>query len=205
MNDTVQTISFKDGAKLEIKADCDPGSPRDWDNMGQMVCFHARYNFGDKHDYRHEDYADWDAIQEQIEKDYNVAIILPMFMMDHSGLSICCDSSMFRACDSAGWDWGQIGFVFVTVEKLKEEYSVDEITDDILEMATKVLLGEVETYNQYVSGEVYGFVLYDTCPTCGNEGKEIDSCWGFFGSNFKENGIIDHLPKKYREEFLVEA
>ena len=26
-------------------------SPRDWDNMGTMVCWHSRYTLGDKHDH----------------------------------------------------------------------------------------------------------------------------------------------------------
>ena len=25
--------------------------PRSWDNIGTMVCFHSRYNLGDKHYY----------------------------------------------------------------------------------------------------------------------------------------------------------
>lgn len=27
-------------------------SPRKWDNLGRMICFHSRYSLGDKHDYR---------------------------------------------------------------------------------------------------------------------------------------------------------
>ena len=27
-------------------------SPREWDNLGTMVCFHGRHNLGDKHDYK---------------------------------------------------------------------------------------------------------------------------------------------------------
>ena len=27
-------------------------SPREWDNLGRMICFHSRYTLGDKHDYR---------------------------------------------------------------------------------------------------------------------------------------------------------
>ena len=42
--------------ELEVVQDTDPESPRTWDNLGTMVCFHKRYELGDKTDYRTEDY-----------------------------------------------------------------------------------------------------------------------------------------------------
>lgn len=36
---------------LKIVHDEDVESPREWDNIGKMVCFHNRYSLGDKHDY----------------------------------------------------------------------------------------------------------------------------------------------------------
>ena len=38
-------------------------------------------------------------------------LILPLYLMDHSGLSIRTSSELFRMCDSAGWDWGCVGFI----------------------------------------------------------------------------------------------
>jgi hypothetical protein len=29
-----------------------------------------------------------------------------------------------------------------------------------------------------------------SCPVCG---KELDSCWGFYGSDYDENGMTDHI------------
>ena len=37
--------------KLEIAFDTDPQSPREWDNLGTMVCWHNRHSFGDDHSY----------------------------------------------------------------------------------------------------------------------------------------------------------
>jgi hypothetical protein len=42
--------------RLEIAHDTDPESPREWDNLGTMVCWHNRYKLGDEHDY--EDMSD---------------------------------------------------------------------------------------------------------------------------------------------------
>lgn len=35
------------GYTIKIYHDEDAESPRDWDNLGEMVCFHRRYNLGD--------------------------------------------------------------------------------------------------------------------------------------------------------------
>jgi hypothetical protein len=41
---------------LKIVHDDDSINPReDYDNFGKMVCWHSRYNLGDKHDYRNPD------------------------------------------------------------------------------------------------------------------------------------------------------
>ena len=39
--------------RIRISADESAGDPRtDWDcNVGRMICWHSRYNLGDKHDY----------------------------------------------------------------------------------------------------------------------------------------------------------
>lgn len=37
--------------KLIVEREDYPDNPRSWDNIGTMVCFHSRYNLGDKHYY----------------------------------------------------------------------------------------------------------------------------------------------------------
>lgn len=131
------------------------------------------------------------------------------------------------------WDAGCIGFVYITKETaFKElvEYVLDEngekikiehthpngqstwsyktqlLTDETWkERAEEVIEAEVETYNQYLQGDVFGFTLTKTaiqqnkCPHCGEviseyeEEVEVDSCWGFYGCEIETNGILDHL------------
>jgi hypothetical protein len=38
-----------------------------------------------------------------------------------------------------------------------------------------VLAGEVKTFDQYLRGDVYGYVVTDP------DGNEVDSCWGLYG------------------------
>ena len=55
-NDTlVETIELEHGVKVHIHRDdhdTDFANPRANDNLGVMVCFHRRYNLGDKHDFK---------------------------------------------------------------------------------------------------------------------------------------------------------
>ena len=54
---------------------------------------------------------------------------------------------------------------------------------------------EVQIYDQYLRGDVYGYNLYQADPPIGEEDEpeweEIDSCWGFYGTDIIENGIAD--------------
>jgi hypothetical protein len=175
---TIESFNHK-GFTVEIEADECPESPREWDNLSEMVCFHTRYNLGDKnHGYNSKDFSGWEELQNMIEKDHRPVVILPLYMMDHSGLTISTNPERFRAFDQQGWDWGQIGFVFVSREKALEECGGKIITPKICELAEKVLLGEVETYAQYLRGDVYSYSIKDA------DGEVVDSCSGFYGLEY---------------------
>lgn len=181
---------------LKIFIDESPENPRTaWDNLGTMVCFHKRYDLGDNHNYSSSDYDSWDEMEKAIIKQEDVAVILPLYLYDHSGITM--NTTGF----SCGWDSGQVGFIFVSRETLRKEYSVKRISNKIVEKATKLLIGEVETYDQYICGDVYGFKVFkvETCDNGCEHEEEIDSCWGFYGDNFIENGLIEHVDKEFAE------
>lgn len=165
------------GCTIEIHADKEPQSPREWDNLGKILCFHSRYNLGDKNEYDKSKYSSWNEFKKAIEKDFRPVIIFPIYMMDHSGLSISTDTEFFRGCDPQGWDWGIIGFAFVSREDALREYGAKIVSKKVKEKSEKVLRCEVETWGHYVSGEVYGYTIND------ENGEEVDSCWGNFGYN----------------------
>lgn len=156
---------------VKIEYDPEPLNPRkEYDNLGIMVCFHRRYNLGDETDYRSEDYHSWDELREAIEKNEDPVVILPLYLHDHSGLTM-------RTSDFGDhWDSGQVGFIYLPREKAKKEYG--KLTKKNLKNAKEVLEGEVDTYDEYLGGQVYGFVIEDE-----NE-EEIESLWGIFGLNY---------------------
>jgi hypothetical protein len=180
--------------EIEIVPDSDPESPREWDSLGTMVCFHRRYNLGDKHDYRHSDYDGWEEMEKAIIKNENAGVILPLYLYDHSGITI---STTGFSCD---WDSGQIGFIFISKEKMLKEYGGKIVTKKLKERVEKYLVGQVETYDQYLTGDVYGYRIYEVC-TCdhGHEHREeIDSCWGYYGEDScmeEADSIVNSLIK----------
>lgn len=191
--------TFKKGNQiLEIYQNCGQADdPRTWDNMGTMVCFHRRYSLGDKQDtIDFNDFSSWNEMKQFIIKKLDAAVILPLYMYDHSGITIRTYPFECR------WDSGQIGFIYATRKAIRESYGVKLVTKKVKERAEKHLLGEVETYDQYVTNDVYGFRLKTVSVLAdGNEEgeEETDSCWGFFGSDWKNNGIFDHVEGKFEE------
>lgn len=330
-------------------------SPRDWDNLGKMVCWHSRHSLGDKHDHADTDdlfksllrdvmdkklmkriilhvkqgkcenlklaynrsskewelmtksascvsytpisedmtreekitnmvnyhvknvqkalgpkwYTEYtfpapidfesdvllDSIMEFVDakdivdfvKEYYT--ILPLYLYDHSGLTM--NTSGF----SCRWDSGQVGWIYCSHERCEKEtgytkeelfstnkhrrpkvgervkiasqadfgqvksisgkklvvdfdynkaldfrkpenlvnVTFEDITEVLANRAEEMLEGEVETFDQYLTGDVYGFVLET------NDGDHIESCWGFYGDDFKENGMTDHIPDEYQD------
>jgi hypothetical protein len=178
--------------RIDIIQDTDPESPRTWDNLGTMVCFHSRYNLGDKHNYNHKDYNGWDEMEKDIIKHENVGVILPLYLYDHSGITM--NTTGF----SCSFDSGQVGFIFISKEKIREEYGVKRITQKVRDRITKNLVGEVETYDQYLTGDVYGYRITDT-----ETDEELDSCWGFYGSDYcmtEAKGIVGYYLEKDKPE-----
>ena len=174
--------------ELKIEQDTNPYSPREDDNFGTMVCFHKRYELGDKTDYRTEDYDSWEELKEGIIKNEGEVVILPLYLYDHSGITISTSSFSCR------WDSGQVGFIFVSKYKIKKE-GIDE---------TKVeqyLIDEVKVYDQYLTGDVWGYNVYEVsiCDK-GHEHKElVESCYGFYGHDECESeghSVIQHLEKE---------
>jgi hypothetical protein len=161
----------------EIVKDADPQNPREErDNLGTMVFLHKRYQLGDKHDLSS------DEVVAMTKRDD--IIWLPVYMFDHSGLTLRTDPSEFQACDPHGWDWGQLGIIYVTHADVLREWEVKEVTPELRERVERVLRIEVETYSQYLQGDVWGYSVTDS------DGTVLDSCYGFYG-NFADMLLVE--------------
>jgi hypothetical protein len=154
-----------------------------------MVCFHRRYNLGDKHE--------WTAPGLVKYAESKKCISLPLYLYDHSGISISTTPFTGRA-QHAEWDSGQVGYIIVSLSKVREEYGIKKVSKKVREQVLLNLEAEVKEYDQYLKGEVYGYVIKEhiVCDSCEHDDeKEIDSCWGFIGEPedvlIEARGVVD--------------
>lgn len=170
---------------IRIVNDEDPQDPREDDNVATFAFFHNRYSLGDKNvGFTAEDFSGWDEMAKHIIKTFKPVCIKPVCLYDHSGITI--RTSGFSDIDSMRWDWGQIGFAFVTREKALKEYGTksNRITPAIKKQCEKMLDAEIETYDQYLTGQVYGYIVET------DSGEQVDSCFGMFGLDYTKQEAI---------------
>ena len=115
-------------------------------------------------------------------------------------------------------------YLYVNLANLRQKYT--ELMGGtcnrktLIAWANKTLDAEEKTVRQYLDGEVYGFIverkplnwredtdyLYTQLTTDEDkEWEEVDSCWGFYGSDPMENGMSEYLdPMAYVKADFVE-
>lgn len=184
------------GYTLKIFYDESPESPREWDNLGRIAYKSSRYTLGEE---EISDPCDWlidkleytevgvkrilerelmnnhtDEFRKFLEAKFlDKFIALPVYIYEHSGISLSTTPFGCR------WDSGQVGYIYCTVAEAKAEGWKKEWLDgrSIRQAALDVFRGAIETFSQYLNGDVYGFELENP------DGDEIYSCWGFFGDD----------------------
>ena len=179
---------------LRIYPDMDPESPREWDNLGTIfMTGMEKYSFNETSGggdwlgfIEHEitgirAYADiedkmsalfdrdegeyWQVIERLFDEFF---VWLPLYYNGHK--------LYFRNEEE--------GMIFIARTDLEKEKLSEK-------RALEVFKAEIETLNQYLTGEVYGYELVDTDDA--EIGDHIDSCWGFYGEDIYTNGITDHV------------
>jgi hypothetical protein len=173
------------GLNIEIYYDDDSANdPRDWPNVSVMVCWHRRANLGDEQvdlDFVRSEFGDKpeSAIRTWLVSEYDALpnSIMPLYLYEHSGMTICTGPF------NDPFDSGQVGFVFATERTMRECCGDDWRTKGHYSRGGKVwwktvretIDAEVKTYDSFLRGEVYYFVVEDF------EGNVLDSCGGFVG------------------------
>lgn len=226
-NDAIHEEEYK-GLNIYIIPDDDPQASNpieDYDNLGKQVYWHRRMNLGHCHEITNkmspEDWLrwqvgehlkvnTWDVYSDKYEKfeemtleelwkefeKYN--LVIPVHAYEHGGITISASGRR------AGWDSfdsGQLGFVYVSHEDIKKEFNVKRLTKKVLEKAEKILRDEVSNYDDYLTGQVYGFVIEN------QHEEELDSCWGFLG-NYKycledAKSAADRLVEEQEKELKL--
>lgn len=155
------------GFTIRVEPDDVPESPRDWDNLGTMVCNYGGYTLGDEQ-FNSDNYDGWDDLEKRLIEDKGAVVILPLVLLDHSGLRMDVGSGNTVHGYTCQWDIGRVGFIYCTQEDMDKE-GVSK------ERVKKILRSEVKTYDQYLMGDVYFYSVED------DEGEHVDSCGGIYG------------------------
>lgn len=164
------------GYTLTIEQDEYPANPRtEWDNLSTFALFHNRYVLANETDYRTEDFGGWDELALQAIKD-GAAAVVPVYGYDHGLLSI--STKVEQGWWHYAWDGGQLGIAFITREQARKEYGWKYITQKRINKLWEALRAEVETYNQYLTGDVWTYLV--EAP----DGELVDSCSGYYGYEY---------------------
>lgn len=177
MHDPVYEEAYQ-GHTIKIYNVPDSDSPREWSNLGTLICWHRRYRLDDSHQFDRpeaflrdlagvSDHSDL-SMEQLRDRAECKAILLPVFLYDHSGLAM---NTIGFHCP---WDSGQVGYVYVTLAAVRTEFGVKRVSKALREKAEDILRGEIVSYDAYLGGRVYGYVIE-------RDGEEIDACWGFVG------------------------
>lgn len=185
MSDYIRKETTPSGFTAEVVYDPDPTNPcKEWDQLGTVALDkRSRYDFGNER---------LDSARLQVIGTSDDYIKLPIYIYDHSGITI--NTTGF----SCPWDSGCVGLIYVHKDKLRKEYDTTRITPKLRERVLTTLRAEIESLDQYLTGQVYGWRVLDP------EGNDLESCYGYFGTVdecMKEGmSVVQH----YEEEALKE-
>lgn len=177
--------------KLVIEHDEFGEKPNLWFDS-RMFCIHGRYDIGDEHDHSRDYGKPMDSFKKYIYKVLEGRVILPIYLLDHSGLRV---STEYFSCS---WDSMQIGYIFVTRDQILKEYGVTRLTPTIRREISNRLKEQVKTYDTYIRGDVYCLSLYEMVynkDTNRVEEINIGSCGGIY-----KDGTTEQFKDTIMEE-----
>lgn len=235
MDTTIETFDHA-GLTVSIgwEEDSSPFNPREMgDELGTMVCWHPDYLLGD---YQlaggavetvyetgggRSDFRSMEVLERYLRRVQGAVCILPLYLLDHSGLAMSAGSNYVGRGDTAsggrdswgnarGWDTTMVGFIYTTAERVQELCGAPVRAGDAFycprdwpadrsarEWVESQLRCEVSTYDSYLQGEVYWYTVEN------DRGEILDSCGGFLGGGCDAQGReldpLDYVRQEARE------
>lgn len=126
------------------------------------------YSWDDfEYDLRLEDREAIDEALARIEASGKI-IMLPLYLLDHSGLSIRTSSF------GDPWDSGKVGVIYVLTSHAREEFGWKRISEPRRQQIEDILRGEVAEYDAYLRGDCWMWTAID------GEGQVVDGYGGFY-------------------------
>lgn len=163
-----------------VVRDEEPTNPREFSNLGRMVCSHRRYNLGDDVEtlgftFKADNFGGWADVEKYLREEEGAAVILPLYLYDHG------DITMSTKPFSCRFDSGQVGFIYATAADINDVLFAPGATqEERVEKARKNLEIEVEIYDNYLRGDVHGWQVVDA------DGNHVDGCFGYYGDGGRD-------------------
>ena len=182
----MKDYKLTEGRILRVEQDIYAESPNEWSADIFIVYAHRDFTVKREGFVPSEIFDHYNNTPDDRFTNYYV---FPLYAYIHSGVSL----SLNRGSDR--WDTSFKGFVLVKKSCFTNISEAEESAENL-----------VETWNQYLFGDVYQFVVIKTteCPNCHHIEETIeDSCGGFYGDDPKTNGMLEHFSYKLIEEEVI--
>ena len=181
--------------QAELIYDQHADNPRECDNLGTILIAPNKAHWVASPDVAVDTsiplgknpYEHWQNLRRQQLKlrKSEIAIGYAITKHEHGEISL-------QLGHKSGWDYGVVGFVYVTKDQVRKCYGVKRITKSIIEYAEKRLQDELDILTRWLNGECYGWQIKEYALTDdGLDWEEVDtldSCWGYFD---KEQALDD--------------
>lgn len=204
----------KRALNITIGQDNDNDNPLNWNDSIKVAYSSSRYILGNEEvpdlaehimdllgygeEYRNRMYYKYGDTKELFDvlldrlntKGY---VALPVYAYIHSGVTVATTPFGCR------WDSGLSGFIYTKrTDYIKEFGAKKNVKNSVIEEHLK---NDLETFDTWLRGEVYRFLIEDA-----ETGEVLDSCGGFYGSDYAEC-MVDHIDCKgygYTKEEMVQ-
>lgn len=161
----------KDGFRVRIIQDTDPMNPEEGDAPVYLAHFHRQF----EHVSDDLPFASMEGMSAFLDGDWREDwAIFPVDSYIHGGIVLALvGSDEANSLPDRRWDVSRVGAILVRKD--------GGWGGSLYEVAE----AHLKAWNQYLSGDVYGFVIdkASKCDCCGHvDHEDVESCWGFYGS-----------------------
>lgn len=185
MNEVLRQVE-DEKYRLQIFYEHEPVNPRsDGESFYTIACKQGRYSFGDLDIDQDENVGAWGTARDGEFRQGNY-FVLPVYAYVHGGVAL-------SAVPFAGsnFDSGQIGWMYGEVSDLESALACSG--GELSRQVKQQMLEELEAYNSYLRGEVYGFSVesVNKCEHCG--AVKYEALYG--GGNFIGSSLEDVIEQ----------
>lgn len=173
--------------------DSSPWDPRDWDNACDMETYDhtslAYQRLKERKAYLVSRTSGYQSAEEMAF----AAGVEPPDLYDpetlDAWLTVACNELLIR----------EVTTQYSTLVAITTPESLKVLGCDWAD-AERIADAELETFKHYVEGEVYGYIIEQQMSDDDNDWQEIDSCYGFYGPDPKENGLLDAVGPEHAHQ-----